>query len=633
MKYVKNKKYLPILIAVFVVVIGVLFLFRGGSAPALIGTEVNMTRLVRGSEVSPNGFFSVPFLKDSEEYTFINIAVDLNKDGAIGPYIVGGETQEEWLVKNMRARVSKNVANSYSILIPDKTIEERSDFPAYIALAKSRLDSWDGRSAPGGLLKEAKISSLGSMDYGPYYSPDPEGLRDGGFSFDWLTPGYAFADNSVPDVPPGLSAGVLTAETSFDVFHPGVPDINQETNECVPTAVANSLLWLADKNNFTDKMPTGGNAGLISELKNDMKWDNTGVFPENILPGLNAFKSRHKIPIEAHRVGSLFDLGIVSKIAGELMKGQDVEVGMEFGVYAADGSYRRVGGHVVTAVGAWAAGGSVFLGIHDPLSHGRDSLDMYEINGTRVINYGLHGGPSYVYTNIKYAIAESPKADTRQSVYEGTYEGDFNYEYKQRDSKGRGCEGKEGLVGWVSAVLKVRVTFESTPFTDMSSEMWYPFTVNVAKVWTDDPDFGAGADGVPPKNYGKPVELILPMIPRSADDPYNYAVIEKSVQYPDGKKQDPLSQHGIRFEFPVEGDAEISLGNYAPDGYYVSPDGTALHSYPHNPSDPFMSSNTWDVLNRNKTGTGPLSMNAQIGPNRKYCSPRFISWSLTKVSP
>lgn len=627
MKYVKNKKYLPILIVVFVVVIGALFLFRGGSVPALIGAEIDMTRLVRGSEASPNGFFSVPFLKDSEEYTFINVAVDLNKDGAIGSYLTGKETQEEWLVKNMRTRVSENVANSYSIFIPDKTIEERSDFSAYIVLGKNKLDGWDGHSASGGLLKEAKISAFGRMDYGPYYSPDPEGLRDGGFSFDWLTSGYVFADNTVPDVPPGLSAGVLTAETEFDVFHSDVPDINQETNECVPTAVANSLLWLAAKNNFTDKMPTGGNAGLISELKNDMKWKSNGVLREDVLSGINAFKSRHKIPIEAHQIGALFDIGIVSKIAGELKKGQDVEVGMEFGVYEADGSYHRVGGHMVTAVGAWAAGGSVFLGIHDPLSLGRDSLDMYEINGTRVTNYSLHGGTADIYTNIKYAIAESPQAET-ESVYKGTYEGEFNYEYKNRNSKGGGCEGKEGLTGWIPATLHARITFE--PFA--YGVGWDRYTVQTTKIWTDDPDFGTGAGGVTPPGLANASVLILPMIPRAENDPINYAM-DAFATDKNSTRWDPLSNHGLRFDFPLEGGAEIALNSYAGEGYYVSPDGTALYSYPRNPSDPFMSSDTWSALNRNKTGTGPLSMNAQIGPNKKYCSPKFISWSLTKVSP
>ncbi len=626
------KKYLPILIVAVVIVIGAFFLFSGGFSTALIGNEIQMTRLVVGDTVSPNGFFSVPFLKDKEGYACIDIAGDLNKDGTIGSYIAGGETQEEWLVKNMRARVSEDVANSYSILIPDKTIEERSDFPAYIALGKSKLESWDGRSASGGLLKEAKISSIARMDYGPYYSPDPEGLRDGGFLSDWLTSGYVFADDSVPDVPPGLSAGIRTAETAFDVFHPDVPDINQGTNECVPTAVANSLLWLADKNNFKDKMPAGGNAGLISELKNDMKWSSGGVFPENFIPGINAFKSRHKIPIEAHRVGALFDLGIVSKIAGELTKGHDVEVGLEFGIYE-DGSYRRIGGHVVTAVGVWAvAGSSVFLGIHDPLSIGRDSLDMYEINGIRVINYKLHGVLPEVYdvhTNIRYAIAESPKSEN-ESVYEGTYEGEFNYEYKNRDSKGRGCEGKEGLIGWIPATLKLRVTFE--PFA--YGVGWDLYTVQTTKIWADDPDFNTGTNGVTPPGPAKASVLILPMVPRAENDPVNYAM-DAFAEDQNSTRLDPLSKHGLLFLFPT-GDPDDLWGsqlgtNFGNEGYYISPDGETMHSYPHTPGDAFQTSNTWEAVSQ--TGSGPLSLTAQTGPNRKYCNPRFISWSLTKVSP
>jgi hypothetical protein len=355
--------------------------------------------------------------------------VDLNQDGSFEAYETDAGTQEEWIVHNMGARILRDEANNFSVLLPDTAIEERGELTMRVVLSSDELNNWDGGLDAGGKSREYTIAEIGAEDYAPLYSPDPTGVRSGGFPFDILGGSALAAD--APDTPPvgadeplvddgdevsgadtdgsegsGTAEGRSGAPASFNEFHGGVPDINQGTNECVPTSTANSLLWLANEYGFGDKMPEGGGAAVIAELKNDFNWTANGVdVQQHYLNGKRAFLSRHNIPIVTHQVGGKFDTGIVAKIAEELEKGQDVEIDMEYGRYAADGSYRRVGGHMVTVVGAWTAGNNQYLDIHDPVSTGPGTLDIYKIDGTRVENYRYQGT---AVTYIRYAIAESP---------------------------------------------------------------------------------------------------------------------------------------------------------------------------------------------------------------------------------
>lgn len=414
------KKILLLVIAI--AILGYVLISRG----PLLADGAEFTRVVLDAERSANGYVTIPFLKDSGRYTFINIAVDVNQDGVFAPYDIEGGVQQEWLVKNMGVRILKDEANNFSVLIPDTGIEERGELSMHVVLSTDELNNWDGNTESGGQGREYVIAQVGAEDIAPLYSPDPTGVRSGGFPYDLLG-GSALAVHA-PDIPlaadtetplsggeddamntdgQGSGQGRSGAPASFDEFHPGVPDMIQGHNECVPTATANSLMWLADEYNFEEKMPEGGGAAVIGELKGDLNWDANGVDVQaNYLNGKRAFTQRHNIPIVTHQVGGRFDTSIVSKIAEELKKGQDVEIDMEYGRYDADGTnYRRAGGHMVTVVGAWTAGNSEYLDIHDPLSAGPGSLDIYKIDGTRVENYRYQGT---TVTYIRYAIAESP---------------------------------------------------------------------------------------------------------------------------------------------------------------------------------------------------------------------------------
>lgn len=386
------------------------FSYSTGGNGGIIGDKIELKRVAISGKTLESGYLNLTFNKEMEERKFINIVVDLNKDGKWEKYSTNGKTQEEWIVQNMPARISDKEPNSYSFAFNDFDADTRQNLKSKVILTGNTIDSssypngWDG-TAPKDAIdqKELTISAIASDDIGDLYAPDPAGLGDTG-------------------LPGGLIAGLVTQEVapaaSINVFNSDVPDITQGRNECVPTSTANSLLWLAKKHSFEDKMPASNN-DLISELKTDLNWSaDAGVYtastldkdnPDNYLAGKQRFTERRGIPIETHQIGGKFDLGIFEKMGTELQKGQDVEITVEYGEYYTDDAgqqrYRRRGGHMVTVVGAWTAGENKYLDIHDPASRGPGTLDIYRIDGTRVVDYRFQG--SYV-TYIRFAIAESP---------------------------------------------------------------------------------------------------------------------------------------------------------------------------------------------------------------------------------
>jgi hypothetical protein len=331
---------------------------------------------------------TVPFLADSDKYNFINVAVDLNKDGVIKSYEINGQIQEEWLISNMFAKVTAKSKNRYSISLLDKSLDSKTNLSVYIILSSTELNNWSGENVSGGSFKKSQISKIDKFDYGTYYSPDLTGERAGGFPLETVLPNKALADD-------------IDNEYRTDV-----PDIDQAYNECVPTSITNSLLWLADKYNFMDKMPKSTDTEMINELKQDLKWTIKGVRFDDVVPGITAFIKRHKLLLKAYQIGEFRDTEIVLKISEELKKGQDVEGWLTYEKYSKDGKYENGGAHMVTVVGVWTSPkGTKFIGLNDPLSQGADATDIYILNGVQVLDYGFQ---SDFDTNIIGAFAESP---------------------------------------------------------------------------------------------------------------------------------------------------------------------------------------------------------------------------------
>jgi hypothetical protein len=447
-----NKKWsIIILLLLAIVILAGLWCLFFRIDRKLIGDAIVLRRATVEGQLTENAYVSIPYTKDSSKYTFINIAIDLNKDGKFDAYqLEDGRQQEEWIVHDYNSRVYVEEGGSYSFALPDLAADGRFDFPIVIMLSKKSAYGeysgwWWGGIQRSSAAKETIIPAIERDEVRPRFSPDPDGLGTGGLAHFFAKSANAEEPpaETIPQSPPqadldrrdtarrindatltdteGTGSGtepVLTPEadpariapdsTNFNVFHPRVPDLLQGPNECVPMSTANSLLWLAKENNFEDKMPAT-QAELIQELKTAFIWNaRSGVnVPRHFLDGKHAIVERRELPIETHQVGGRFDNQIIAKIAEELRKGQDVEVEFEYGVYDGPGytNWRRTGGHMVTAVGASTAAGATLLDIHDPLSPGPRLLDIYRVDGTRVINYRYQGRST---TYIRYAIAESP---------------------------------------------------------------------------------------------------------------------------------------------------------------------------------------------------------------------------------
>ena len=348
-----------------IVVIGVIAYLFNVPDQKILGENVQLFRVVFNDKFSHNGYLNVPFLKDSTKYEFINIVVDFNKDGKFERYPIPNGYQEEWVVQNMAVKALKDQPNSFSILMPDQDIDGRQDFDVRVVLSKKTLEDWSSNKT-GDAFHTLKIAEVQKEDAGKYYKPDPEGIRIGGLP---------------------------------DVFRGDVPDINQGFNECVPTSVTNSLLWLADHYGFADKIPNSGD--IINELKKDLQWNQYGVDMVNYLPGIKKFAEDHNLPLQSYQVGQNYDANIVSKMAGELNKGNLVQMVMEYREYDNAGNPLRVGGHMVTVVGVSDTENGQYLYINDPLSQ-IPGVDVYKVEGNKVVSYRFQGNAQ---TFISAAVA------------------------------------------------------------------------------------------------------------------------------------------------------------------------------------------------------------------------------------
>src|SRR3990167_3222355 len=426
-----SRKVIIVIAGLLLVGLGIWF-WLGRVDAKIIGKEATIKRVVFGDEKTENAYLSLPYTADSQKYLYANVMVDFNKDGKFASYQTGGKTQEEWVTQNMNTRVFKNEGVSFDFKLVDLDVETRQDFPIKVVLTKNQLKNWNGKEKRGSAYQTLTVKSIEKDDVSILYSPHPD--RDGGLPSSFLN-GIVFAqDEEIPNRPPvtdELSSGkegteaaigltdpqptetktkektIETLGREFNVFHSGVPDITQGENECAIMSTANSLLWLAKENKFTEKMPKSQDE-LVSELKTDLKWDKDGVdTKQNYLTGKKAFTARHEISMETHMVNVMeYDVNIVAKIAQELKKGQDVEISLAYWNEKADGTWEKTGGHMVTAVGATGdSDGSQILDIHDPLSPGPSKLDRYKVKGTRVIDY-KYGANQVTY--IRAAIAESP---------------------------------------------------------------------------------------------------------------------------------------------------------------------------------------------------------------------------------
>lgn len=180
----------------------------------------------------------------------------------------------------------------------------------------------------------------------------------------------------------GLGLNMLAALSSHDgLVRHDTPGIKQKKNECAPTAAAQSLLWLQKRHPDALDGRIPAQDELIQRLKDRMGWTQTGVHPNNFAPGKAQVIKDLNLDrlIISKNGGQSNGMGTFDFIKKELKAGEDVELIIR----------HPIGAHVVTVVGYFEQGDKRKLFFKDPLTGG-DTIDEYELSGTRIRKYKYH---------------------------------------------------------------------------------------------------------------------------------------------------------------------------------------------------------------------------------------------------
>ena len=436
----KQKKLLAAVAVVGLLLIGWLVWRSGGPAAkvdeSVIGEDITVSRVYYAGDSAGTAYVSLPYLKNDDRYILMNVAIDLNRDGELAAYSTAdGQTQEEWVVKNHRAKVWGG-GNTVGFDLLDQAVAEAGgrqlfayltaepisslgELPAARAEAQKvisefLIDDYADRFQPGDDPESeaaGAVPTLISEDLGP--TPGPMATTPSGRDNEPYLTDITVADSGELDGAPAIGAapaaagdGLPPAGEDFEVFQTDVPDMYQGVNECVPTSTSNSLHWLGERFGFADRLPDNQRA-TMNELKDDLNWRADGGVQTrtDFIPGKVAFVRRHNLPIYTHQIGTELDNDIMRKIAVELAKGQAVEVVIGYYTQNAEtGAWTRHGGHMMTAVGSWTTNGETYIGVHDPLSPANSRLDLYNVDGKRIYNYPYRGNTKVF---INRAFAES----------------------------------------------------------------------------------------------------------------------------------------------------------------------------------------------------------------------------------
>ena len=356
----------------------------GGSEAGAISEGVTLAAITANGQPTQLAHLTVPLRQNLDGQVWINVAVDLNGDGVWADYpLADGSVQPEWVVQNMPVFVKAGQSQNFYIDFNDAGALARSKLPLRAIITSAPVDSlpatgWDAAMATLA-TRAIQINAIGVE--ARIYTPNPFGTVGGGQT----------------------------------VLREDVPDRKQpeNTNECVPTATANSLRWLAarDPAGFKD-LPSDDDT--IKELKTDLSFseDKKGVDPKDILAGKQKFIDRHKLPIDSHQIGAVDDPLVFDKIMAELQKGQDVEIVIKWTTVNGQ-NQDETNRHMVTVVGATVrADGGMRLHVQDPKeTPGVDNLkvDVHPDLANKpqwITNWPPFGG------FIEYAFADSPRSSS-----------------------------------------------------------------------------------------------------------------------------------------------------------------------------------------------------------------------------
>ncbi|MDP3962912.1 MAG: hypothetical protein Q8Q39_00220 [bacterium] len=385
-------KKISIVAAAIIVLVLLAVFARTSGDKDLIGEGIALYRTSYLGELTEQGFVFLPFTRSSDRYGYANVALDINGDGVFSGYDTQSGRQEEWLVRNMFPEIVEGEANRFVLRIVDVDFGAKA-VSGIAVLSEEKLSGSDWpvqEAAKAPVVKVFRVEEVIIENRSARRAPDPSGQMATGMPL----PG------SMGVVPTAHAAGT-PAPAHYGARHNDVPDQDQLWNECAPTAISNSLRWLAKRHNMEDRMPQGDPNDLIDELKGDLEWDD-GVAHANMIAGKRSFMERHHLPFEAHQIGGRDDSDIIRKIYDEMQKGQAIEVWLSF----FDGDGRPAGAHLVTVVGAGVNHGQPYITFHDPdtSSAAGRSRDVYNVEGGNFLPEYWPGNQAY----IMYAYAQSP---------------------------------------------------------------------------------------------------------------------------------------------------------------------------------------------------------------------------------
>lgn len=197
----------------------------------------------------------------------------------------------------------------------------------------------------------------------------------------------------------GIISTVRAEEPVVEITQSDVPDLTQQTAECGPTVAANGIIALTNRHGTAEqKEKVKNSAGLISELKTDMKWTReNGTPPDLFVAGKNAWAQKNGFPIRTEKLGDANGLQALGVIQQALADNNAV---VELRVAFADANGKQAGGHIVSVTGFHQGYGQTYLEVNDPASP--EGSDMYEIRGNVLSNYGYFNG----HTVLSWVIVE-----------------------------------------------------------------------------------------------------------------------------------------------------------------------------------------------------------------------------------
>ena len=353
------KGLLSLIVAV-VLVIAVFFFVNQGAdkAQLVLARGIGLTAFTSGGISTGQAAVKVPFSHSSEKLQYINMAIDGDSNGSYD--------DSEWLIQNVPLYAQADWKNSLYFQSPFELTRDKAKLIV--------------TSSAQALASVADLSSQ-------------EDKRENKVAAEVFESGDLFELDSVTNPEESMKGFVSLAwaQTGSQAASATVPDITQRPGECAPTAAANSLYSLANRNGGGSNLPSDP-MDFIDQMKGPMNWSRAnGVLPDDFVSGKTALANQFNLPIETKKVGDQHGASTFNDLQNALDQGGAAEMRIRF---TQSGSARVIGGHMVTVTGARAVDGRQILDIHDPASPG--GTDTIEVSGNKILGYGPWHGDTYL---------------------------------------------------------------------------------------------------------------------------------------------------------------------------------------------------------------------------------------------